>query len=140
MAERSWASGGKIYSMHVAPVLMNATAQIGATGAIASFVGSGIQSVTRQGTGLYRMTCQANTNFSGLFYAQGSMQSPPSGLSGVLAIEIQNAPNASVATNGGAILNIKTLDAAGALVDPASGSALNIMMVCSNSSVKIGGE
>lgn len=140
MAQRNWASGGKIYSMHVMPVFMDTTIQIGATGAVASFVGSGVQSVTRNGTGLYTIKMQQQTNFSKLFSANGSMQSPPSGLSGILGIEIQNAPNASVANITGMSLQIKTLDAAGALADPASGSAINVLMIMSNSSVVIGGE
>lgn len=140
MANRNFASGGKLYSMHVMPVMMDTTILIGATGAVTSFVGSAIQSVVRNGTGLYTITMQANTNFTRLYAAMGSMQSPVSGLSGVLAIEIQNAPNASVATKAGAILQVKTLDAAGALVDPASGASINVLMILSNSSVLIGNE
>lgn len=140
MANRNWASGGKIYSMHVSPVLINATIAIGAAGAVSSLVGSGVLSAVRVSTGIYRITCQPNTNFSRLYFASASMQSPPSGLSGVLGVEIQNAPNASVATAAGAILTVKTLDPAGALVNPASGSSLNIAMICSNSSVLIDGE
>lgn len=140
MANRNFASGGKLYSMHVMPVMITATAQIGGTGAVTSYVGSGVRTVARISTGLYRITCQPQMNFSRLFFASGSAQSPPSGLSGVLAVEIQNAPNASVATAAGAILTVKCLDAAGALVDPATGSALSVMMMCSNSSVLIDGE
>ena len=126
--------------MHVMPVMVTATIQIGATGAVSSFVGSMVQSVTRTGTGLYKIKLQAQTNFTRLYYAQGSMQSPASGLSGAPDVEIQNAPNTSVALTTGAELTVKTLSPAGALVDPASGSALNVMMILSNSSVTIGGE
>jgi hypothetical protein len=140
MANRNWASGGKIYSMHVKPVIINATAQIGAAGAVSSYVGSAVSAVTKSATGIYKVKCQSQTNFSKLFFAQGSMQSPAIGLSGIATIEIQNAPDASVAISGGAELTVKCLDAAGALADPASGSALNIMMMCSDSSVIIDGE
>lgn len=140
MANRNWASGGKIYSMHVSPVILNATAQIGASGAVTSFVGSAIKTVARLSTGVYRITAQSQTNLSRLYFAQGSMQSPSSGLSGISTIEIQNAPNASLATSTGAVLTVKCLDAAGALADPASGSALNVMIMGSNSSVIIDGE
>lgn len=140
MANRNFASGGKLYSMHVMPVMINATAQIGASGAVSSIVGSAVQSIVRVSQGIYKMKAQPNTNFSRLFVAVGSMQSPSSGLSGISTIEIQNAPNASVAISDGAELTVKTLDAAGALADPASGSALNIMMIASNSSVTIDGE
>lgn len=141
MANRNWASGGKIYSMHVKPVLLDCTIQIGASGAVSSFVGSAIQSVTKQGAaGTYLIKMQPNTNFPKLFAAHGSAMSPASGLSGVLGIEIQNAPNASVATSSGGELTIKCLDPAGALVNPASGSAINVLMILSDSSVIIGGE
>ena len=53
MANRNWASGGKLYSMHVNPAMITATIQIGATGAVSSFVGSAVQSVTKQSTGVY---------------------------------------------------------------------------------------
>jgi hypothetical protein len=57
-----------------------------------------------------------------------------------MAVEIQNNPNAAVQISSGAELTVKCLDAAGALVDPASGSAINVMMICSDSSVLIQGE
>lgn len=140
MANRNWASGGRIYSMHVSPVIINATAAIGASGAVSSIVGSGVLSITHVSTGLYRITCMPNTNFSRLYFAAGSMQSPASGLSGIMQVEIQNAPNTSVATAAGAILSVKCLDVTGALANPASGSSLNVLMLCSNSSVVIDGE
>lgn len=140
MANRNWASGGKLFSMHAMPCLITATAQIGASGAVSSSVGSAVASVTKSATGIYKIKCQANTNFSRLYFAAGSVQSPASGLSGVSSVEIQNAPNTSVAIASGAELTVKCLDAAGALVDPADGSALNIMMITSNSSVIIDGE
>ena len=115
MANRNWASGGKIYSMHVMPVMMDVSVAIGAAGAVSSIKGSGIQSVTRMSTGIYKIKAQSQTNFTKLYSAQGSMQSPLAGLSGISTIEIQNAPNTSVAIASGAELTVKTLDAAGAL-------------------------
>lgn len=140
MANRNWASGGKVYSMHVKPVMMTATAQIGGTGAVTSFVGSAIQSFARTGTGTYLVIAQSRTNFSRLYTAIGTMQSPPAGLSGISTIEIQNAPNASVQTAAAMRLTIKCLDAAGALADPATGSAISLMAILSDSSVLIDGE
>ncbi len=122
--------------MHKAQCLVTCTIQIGATGAVSSFVGATVQSVTRNGTGLYTIKLQPNTQFSALYFASGSAQSASGGLSGVLGIEIQNAPDASAQTASGASLQIKTLDAAGALVDPASGSAVNVMMIFANSKGK----
>ena len=139
MANRNFMSS-KMFSRHAMPVLVTATAQIGATGSVASIVGSMVQSIVRSSQGVYKMKLQAGTNFSRLYSAQASAQSPASGLSGVLGIEIQHDPNTSVAIVDGAELTIKCLDAAGALVDPASGSAINIMMIASNSSVIVDGE
>lgn len=122
------------------PVMVTATANIGASGAVSSYVGSMVATVAKQvAVGTYKITMQSKTNFSRLFYAQGSAQSPVSGLSGVATIEIQNAPNTS-ARLPTAELTIKCLDAAGALVNPADGSAINIMAIFSNSSVLIDGE
>lgn len=140
MANRNFASGGKIYSMHVSPVMLDCVINIGATGAVSSISGAAIQTVTRLSTGIYKIKAQSQTNFPKLFSAHATMRSPVSGLSGVLAVEVQNAPTASVAVADGMELTIKTLDAAGALVDPASGSAINMMMILSNSSVTIPNE
>lgn len=142
MANRNWLSQ-KQFSMHAMPVHISATAQIGAVGAVSSFVGACVSNFARVSIGRYRITMQADCVFPKLLCAQGSMQSASGGLSGIVAIEIQNAPNASVSSavspNGG-VIDIRCLDAAGALADPASGSAINMSMIFSNSSVVIGGE
>lgn len=141
MANRNWASGGKIYSMHASPVMITATALIGASGAVTSYVGSAVQSVAKQaGVGTYRVIMQPNTNFSRMFFAAGSMQSPVSGLSGVVAVEISFNPNGSLDDSAIPYIEVKCLDVAGALVNPASGSKLNVMIMASNSSVIIDGE
>lgn len=137
MANRNWASGGKIYSMNVSPAFINITVQIGAAGAVSSISGAAVASVTRMSLGVYKIKMQAQTSFPKLLSASSSMQSPSSGLSGILGVEIQNAPNASAATASGAELTVKTLDAAGALANPASGSALNVLMIFNNSSVTV---
>ena len=124
--------------MHTSPVIVTGSITVGATGAVASFTGSVVQSITRTSTGLYQITLQPNTNFSKLYHLSGAAQSPVSGLSGVLAIECQNAPQPALASytaiRGGQV-SIKCLDAAGALVDPATGSVITILMFLSNSSV-----
>lgn len=144
MANRNWLSGGKIFSMHKDPVLLDCTVQIGASGAVSSYVGSAIQSVVKESAaGTYTIKFQPQTNFPNLLFASGSAQSASGGLSGVSTIEIQNAPNASVVLNTpsqGGQLTVQCLDAAGALVNPASGSAINILMILSNSSIRIQGE
>lgn len=137
MANRNWCSGGKVYSMDVSPVMLNCTIQIGATGAVSSFTGSTVASVTRVSTGIYKIKLQAQTNFPKLLFAAGSAQSAAAALSGVGQVEIQNDPNTSAQTADGAELTIKALDFAGAVVDPVSGSALNILMLFNNSSVVV---
>lgn len=134
MANRNFANGGKIYAMHVAVVLSNTNITIGSTGAVSSFIGTLTSSVVRISTGIYQINLA--DSYNALMSAQGSAQSPSSGLSGVLAIEIQNAPSTSVASFPSPSLTIKCLDAAGALVDPASGSVISINAFLLNSAVK----
>ncbi len=138
MANRNFASGGKIYSMGVKPVILNANILIGASGAVTSFTGAMIQSVTLSSTGVYLITL-AN-NFSGLHFASGSMQSPSSGVSGIVAVEIQNAPNTNVTNLTTPTLTVKTLSSSDALANAASGSTLSVLMYFSDSSIQIGGE
>lgn len=134
MANRNFASGGKLYSMHVMPVMVNCAVQIGASGAVSSFVGPLVASVVHSSTGVYLINLQ-DAYFVSLV-AMGSCQSPSSGLSGVSTIEIQNAPSASVSNASAPSITIKCLDAAGALVNPASGSAINVLTIMNNSAVK----
>lgn len=133
-ANRNFASGGKIYSMHVMPVLVDVTINIGATGAVTSISGQMVTSVVRNSTGTYQINL--TNNFNSLLSAHGSAASPSSGLSGILAVEIQNAGSAAVQSLTAPHLIIKTLDAAGALADPASGSAIRTVIYLSNSSVQ----
>lgn len=146
MANRNFMSGGKLFSMHVNPVFLECTIQIGATGAVSSFVGSCIQSVVRQAQGVYKITFQPNTNFPRLLAAHGAMQSASGGISGIAAIEIQNNPNASVSPISAPSLTIRTLAATDASTttliasNPVSGSAINVLMILGNSSVTIGGD
>jgi hypothetical protein len=140
MANRNWMSGGKLFSMHKDPVMLDCTIQIGASGAVSSFVGSAIQSVVRQSLGVYKITFQPQTNFPRLLAAMGSMQSAAASLSGISQVEIQNNPNASVSPVSAPSLTVKTLDVSGALANPASGSAVNVLMIMGNSSVVIQGE
>jgi hypothetical protein len=120
--------------------MIDCVINIGASVAVSSFSGATVQSVVRASTGVYTITLQPQTNFVKLYSAASSMQSPPSGLSGIMAVEIQNAPSTSVATATGAVLTIKTLDLTGALANPASGSAIKTHMICSQSSVILPGE
>ena len=138
MANRNWMSGGKIFSMHKDPVMLDCTITIGAAGAVASIAGACILSVTRTGTGLYQINLQ--DNYALLLGAHASMQSPAAGLSGIAAVEIQNNPSAAVAVLATPVMIIKTISPAGALADPANGSSINVIMMMSNSSLKIQGS
>lgn len=138
MANRNYASGGKIYSMGVKPVILNANITIGAAGAVTSFTGSMIAGVTLVSTGVYTISLQ--NNFSGLHYAAGAMQSPASGVSGIAQVEIQNAPNATVTSLTNPTLTIKTLSTSDTVAAPASGSVISVLMYFSDSSILIGGE
>ena len=140
MANANWASGGKIYSMHVMPVIITATATIGAAGAVTSFVGSAVQSVTRVSKGRYRVKCRKGMSFNGLLFAAATPIRPSGADSDVVTAEVQNDPNTSLALASGAEIDFYTLDATGAVVDPASGSKLTMIAIVSNSSIKIGGE
>jgi hypothetical protein len=136
MANRNF-SNSRIYSMHTMPVLVDCTITIGATGAVSSFTGPLVKSIVRTGTGLYTINLQ--DPYSGLYNLIGSAQSPVSGLSGVDSIETGNNANTTVQSLTAPSIAIKTLNASGALADPASGTKLMIMMHLSNSSVKVNG-
>lgn len=134
MANRNFANGGKIYAMHVMPVIVNAVAAIGASGAVSSVSSTMCNSVTHVSTGIYRFNL--TDNFNAALSIHASARSPGSGLSGVLCIEVQNAPSTNIASLTAPSITVKCLDAAGALVDPASGSAIDIMIYANNSGVK----
>ncbi len=135
MANRNWANGGKIMTMHVGPVYVTTNITIGATGAVSSNTSTNVvTSVTRTSTGIYVLHLAETYNAA--INIMGSVQSPVSGLSGISTIEPGNAPSTSVAAASPTI-TIKTLDAAGALADPASGSVVSIVALLNNSSVRI---
>lgn len=133
MANRNFANGGKVFSMSAAPVMVASNILIGAAGAVSSITGSSmISSVQHLSTGVYKINLK--DSFFSMLSAHGSAHSPAVGLSGIMAVEIQNAASASVSASV-ASLTIKTLDAAGALADPASGSIIDILAIMNNSSV-----
>lgn len=138
MANRNFASGGKIYSMHVMPVMLDVNIVIGASGAVSSIRGPMIDSVEKLSTGIYKIHLQ--DNYNNLFMAVGSATSPSVGLSGVASVEIANNQAPEVQDSADPSITVKTLDAAGALVNPASGSTISVMIYLSNSSIQIGGE
>jgi hypothetical protein len=134
MANRNFASGGKIYSMHVMPVFVTTQITIGASGAVSSFIGTMTKSVVRVSAGIYQINM--TDNFFAYLTGHASMQSPSSGLSGIVAIEIQNNPSASVSNLAAPSITVKCLSDSDAAADPAAGSVLDVMIICNNSSVK----
>jgi len=135
MANRNFPSAGKIYSNHTMPVAVDVAITIGATGAVSSIASANsfVKSVVRTGTGLY--TINLADPYQSLLMAVGSAISPVSGLSGVDSVETQNAPNSTITSLSAPSIGIKTLSPAGALVDPASGSTVTVLMYLSNSSL-----
>lgn len=135
MANRNFASGGKIYSNLVMPVMLNCKIVIGATGAVSSITtNSLVSSVTRVSTGVYQINL-AN-NYNAMIIALGSAISPSSGLSGILAVETANSPQTAIQNLATPTVTIKTLGTSGAVADPASGSTICVMIMADNSSVK----
>lgn len=136
MANRNFANGGKIMMMDSGPTIIQTNITIGGTGAVVSnSVSTMVSSVTRSSTGVYVLHLAQNYNKA--LSVIGSMQSASGGLSGILAVECQNAPSASVQSLSAPAITIRTLDAAGALANPASGSVISITAILSNSSVVI---
>jgi hypothetical protein len=85
MANRNWASGGKIYSMHVMPVLLDANCTIDstATGKTKNLKGPGVSSITRIATGTYKVVLQ--DNYNKVYSVLGSIISPSTGSVAVTA-------------------------------------------------------
>lgn len=136
MANRNFASAGKLYSGHVMPVLLDCNFDIGATGAPSGLVGPYISSVSRLSAGSYKITAQ--DPYSRFYRMDSCIQSPSSGThSGVFAVEIDAAP---VVGPTDAVFIIQCFDASGVAVDPADGSKIFLSFLLSNSSVTVNGE
>lgn len=137
MANINFPNGGKIYTQHVSPVIVDCEITItGGAGAVASFTGNAVASITRVSTGTYRLNL--NQPYNAAMLAIGGMQSASGGLSGIMAVECQNDPTTSVSNVTTPTLTVKTLDVTGAAANPATGSTIQVMAILSNSSVKAG--
>jgi hypothetical protein len=136
MANINFPNGGKIYTQHVSPVHVDCEILIGSTGAVTSFTGNAVASVEKTATGTYKI--HLNQAYYSCIMAMGGMQSASGGLSGIMAVEIQNAPSTSVSSSSDPSITIKTLDVTGAAAHPASGSTVQVLAILSNSSVKAG--
>lgn len=108
---------------------------IGAAGAVSASSGTLVNSVTRLSTGLYRLNLKGNLN--ALIGFHGCMISQPSGLSGISSIEALDTSPVDLTSNTAPTFTVKTLDAAGAIADPASGSKVCVQIIGRNSSVSV---
>lgn len=88
MANRNWASGGKLYSMHVMPVLLDATVVIDSTqiGQTKNLKGPGVTSIKRVAIGMYQIRLQDNYN---RYY--GGFSRLSEGLTGSVAVTAATA-------------------------------------------------
>jgi hypothetical protein len=77
MANRNFPNQGKLYSQHVMPIALDCTIQIGASGAVSSFAGLGVSSVTRLATGIYQILMQ--DNYYACYAIDANMVSPQTG-------------------------------------------------------------
>jgi hypothetical protein len=134
MANRNFASGGKIYSMHVMPVLLDLQITIGASGAVSSFSGLGVQSVTKSATGTYAVTLQ--DNYNALIGIVKFSPQIASGVSGLDSIEQVGAMvNSSNPSAAGAAITIQCV-LNGVVANPTSGAIVKLGIYLNNSSVQ----
>lgn len=77
MANRNFASAGKLYSMHVFPVLLDANFAVGASGAVSDLKGPAVQSVTRLAAGIYQV--QLQDKYNKYFIGSAQLSSPAPG-------------------------------------------------------------
>lgn len=133
MANRNFPASGRMFSAHVMPVLLDAQIVIGAAGAVASFVGPFIQSVTQSAAGQYTIVLQ--DNYASLLVVMGNMQNA-AGASAIQSIQ-QLGPmvNSASPQSSGASIVIETVSA-GVATNPASGAQINVALLLNNSSVQ----
>lgn len=78
MANRNFPSN-KLFQFHVMACMLNCKVTFGASGAVASFIGPGIASVTKIGTGAGTYRIQLQDNYSALYTVDAIFESPNSG-------------------------------------------------------------
>lgn len=77
MANRNFANGGKFYSMHVSPVKIDCSVNIGSSGATSGLSSSVVRSVTRMAAGIYQV--QLMDNYNALYNSYFSVDGPVTG-------------------------------------------------------------
>ncbi len=126
-----------LYSPVPMLTLIDGQVVITAAGAVDSSSGALVASVTHVGTGIYKFNLKPNSNLNAFIGLASHMISPNSGDSGISTIEIDNDAPADLTSLSAPSFTVKTLDDAGSLVDPASGSTLVVMIYGRNSSVAL---
>lgn len=96
---------------------LRAAITIGATGAVGAVSGYGIESVTRNATGDY--TLELDTQYAALLFLSGCAEN-------TTAEFINFAIDDADVTASTPVVNFYTIDAAGAAVDPSSGTILHV--------------
>lgn len=122
-------------SKDAALTLLSGSFIVGASGAVASVQGSGIENVVRTATGTYEI--QLSENYTKLIGLPVTVQRPDAATdSGVKHVEVAaeqvasaSAPKATIILSGSTVA-----------VDPATGSKIMFTLVMRNSSVKGKGE
>ena len=134
MANRNFASGGKIYAMHIKPVLLDCQIVLGASGAVSSFSGQLIQSVTKSATGTYSIVLQ--DNYATLLGIVNAAPKIASGTSNIDAVEqVGSMVNSSNPASSGASITIQTLNPSGVVANGTSGAQINFLIYLNDSSV-----
>lgn len=77
MANRNFASAGKIYSMHTMPVAIDCNVAIGTSGATSDLIGPLVTSVTRVAVGTYKIVL--SDTYNKLFNTRSSLKAPVTG-------------------------------------------------------------
>ena len=119
--------------------MIQGTVAIGSAGAVGALTGSGVASVSLTSTGLYKITLSDAYNRL-LMLSAVVVAGTPGTASNVGAVAIDKDPQSSTDGVKAKVLNIQTLDFAGAKVDPQSGCVLMFQLWLRNSSIKGSGE
>ena len=122
-----------LYSKQAMLTLIEGKIVIGASGAVSSFVGSGVASVTQTATGQYSI--QLSESYNLFLQAELSKQSPAPGTPTGVSVEIASDPNPGI-TSTTPVVAIQCFNSSGSLASPASGSAIGFTLLLRNSSVK----
>ena len=133
MADRSF--NRNLMSLHLDMVFINFNVTLGATGAVASFRGAGVSSITRSATGKYDVILQDKYALS--LFASANLISET--FSGISSVELVN-DDYQARVQAGTALQFQCYNAAGAATDPATDTVLQGILILRRSGQQLGGE